>query len=77
MTPRLSGHFSIFGLVLFVPKSPLGMLRQWSLEKFEIFNDEVIIANEQPRKDVRLRGSSLIKPCAKVLRQNESQSHVT
>ena len=24
--------------------------------KFAIFNDEVIIANEQPRKDVRLRG---------------------
>ena len=30
-----------------------------------------IIANEQPREDAR-RGGSLIKPCAKVLRQNES-----
>ena len=30
-----------------------------------------IIANEQPREDAR-RGSSLIKPYAKVPRQNES-----
>ena len=60
-----------------MPKSPLGILRQWSPEKFAIFNDEVIIANDQPREGVRLRGSSLIKPCAKVPRQNESRSHVT
>ena len=36
MTPRLSGHFSIFGLVFFVLKSLLGIVRQWSLEKFVI-----------------------------------------
>ena len=36
MTLRLSGHFSIFGLVFFVLKSPLGIARQWSHEKFAI-----------------------------------------
>ena len=36
MTPRLSGHFSIFGLVFFMLKYLLGIARQWSLEKFEI-----------------------------------------
>ena len=34
MTPRLSGHFSIFVLVAFVLKSLLGTLRQWSRQKF-------------------------------------------
>jgi len=36
MTPRLSGHFSIFGLVFFGLKSVLGIARQWSREKFVI-----------------------------------------
>ena len=36
MTWRLSGHFSIFGLVLFVLKSLLGIARQRSREKFAI-----------------------------------------
>ena len=36
MTLRLSGHFSIFGLVFFVFKSLLGIVRQWGLEKFAI-----------------------------------------
>ena len=36
MTPRLSGHFSIFGVVFFVLKSLLGIARQWSREKFAI-----------------------------------------
>ena len=27
MTPRLSGHFSVFGLVFLVPKSLLGIAR--------------------------------------------------
>ena len=36
MTPRLSGHFSTFGLVFFVLKSLLGIARQWSREKFAI-----------------------------------------
>ena len=35
-TPRLSGHFSIFGLVFFVFKSILGIVRQWSRERFAI-----------------------------------------
>ena len=34
MTLRLSGHFSIFGgLVFFVLKSLLGIARQWSRKK--------------------------------------------
>ena len=37
MTPRLSGHFAMFGLVFFVLKPLLGIARQWSLEKFAIF----------------------------------------
>ena len=36
MTPRISGHFSIFGLVFFVLKSLLGIAKQWSREKFAI-----------------------------------------
>ena len=36
MTPRLSGHFSIVGLVFFVLKSLLGIEKQWSHEKFAI-----------------------------------------
>ena len=36
MTPILSGHFSIFRLVFFVLKSILGIVRQWSRERFAI-----------------------------------------
>ena len=36
MTPRLSGHFSIYGLVFFVLKTLLEIARQWSCEKFAI-----------------------------------------
>ena len=36
MSPRLSGHFSVFGLVFFLLKSLLGGARQWSLENFAI-----------------------------------------
>ena len=36
MTSRLSGHFSISGLVFFVVKSLLGIVRQWSREKVAI-----------------------------------------
>ena len=36
MTPRLSGHFSIFGLVFFVFNSLLGIVRQWTREKSPI-----------------------------------------
>ena len=36
MTRRLSGHFSIFGLVLLVLKFLLGIARQRSREKFAI-----------------------------------------
>ena len=35
MTPRLSGHFSMFGLVFFVLKSLLGIARQWSRENLQ------------------------------------------
>ena len=40
MTPRLSGHFSIFGLVLFVLSSLLGIARQGRREKFAILTLE-------------------------------------
>ena len=36
MTLKLSGHFSIFGLVFFVLKSLLEITRQWSRPKFAI-----------------------------------------
>ena len=36
-----------------------------------------LTANEQPGEDVRLPGGSIIKPCGKVPRQNESQSDLT
>ena len=36
MTPRLSGHFSIFGLAFSVLNSLLGIARQWSREKFAV-----------------------------------------
>ena len=39
MTPRLSGHFSMLGLVFFVLRSLSGIARQWSLEKFAINNN--------------------------------------
>ena len=38
MTPRLSSHISIFGLVFFVPKSLLGITRQWSRKKISNFD---------------------------------------
>ena len=37
MAPRLSGQTSIFGVVFFVSKSPLGIEGQKNLEKFAIF----------------------------------------
>ena len=36
MTLRLSGHISIFGLVVFVLRSLLGIVGQWSREIFAI-----------------------------------------
>ena len=47
MTPRLSGHFSIFGLVFFALKSVLEIARQWSREKFAILT-------LKPRSHVRI-----------------------
>ena len=47
MTTRLSGHFSIFGLVLFVLKSLLGIARQWS-------GEELAVLNLRPRSHVRI-----------------------
>ena len=47
MAPRLSGQTSIFGVVFFVSKSPLGIDRQKKLEKFAIFT-------RKPRNHVRI-----------------------
>ena len=47
MTPMLSGHFSIFGLVFFVLNPLLGIARQWSREKFAILT-------LKPRSHVRI-----------------------
>ena len=41
MTPRLSVHFSIFGLVFFVLNSLLGIARQWNREKFAILTQKL------------------------------------
>ena len=38
MTPRLSGHISIFGWVFFVLKSLLRIKRQWSRENVAILS---------------------------------------
>ena len=38
VTRRLYGHIAIFGLVLFVLKSLLGIARWWSREKFSILS---------------------------------------
>ena len=47
MNLRLSGHFSIFGLLFFVLKSLLGIVRQWSVVKnFKI--------EPKPRSHVRI-----------------------
>ena len=47
MAPRLSGQTSIFGVVFFVSKSPLGIDRQKKLEKFAILT-------RKPRNHVRI-----------------------
>ena len=47
MIPRLSGHFSTFGLVLSLLNSLLGIARQWSREKFAILT-------LKPRSHVRV-----------------------
>ena len=47
MAPRLSGQTSIFGVVFFVSKSPLGIDRQKKLEKFAILT-------RKPRNQVRI-----------------------
>ena len=49
MTPMLSGHFSIFGLVFFVLESLLGIARQWSRKK-----KKNVILNLRPRSHVRI-----------------------
>ena len=47
MAPRLSGQASIFGVVFFVSKSPLGIERQKKLAKFAILT-------RKPRSHVRI-----------------------
>ena len=44
MTPTLSGHNSMFGLVSFVLKSLLGIARQWSRRKFAILSVKPLFA---------------------------------
>ena len=45
---------------------------------FKLLKIEIdFIANEQDLEDARLRGSSVIKPCAKVPRRNEFRGDVT
>ena len=47
MAPRLSGQTSIFGVVFFVSKSPVGIERQKKLEKFAILT-------RKPRSHARI-----------------------
>ena len=47
MAPRLSGQTSIFGVVFFVSKSLLGIMRQKQLKKFTILS-------RKPRNHVRI-----------------------
>ena len=47
MAPRLSGQTSIFGVVFFVSKSPLGIERRMKLEKFAILT-------RKPRSHARI-----------------------
>ena len=47
MAPRLSGQTSIFGVLFFVSKSPLGIERQKKLEKFAILT-------RKPRSHARI-----------------------
>ena len=47
MNPRLSGHFSIFGLLFFELKSLLGIVRQWRRVKSAILT-------VTPRSHVRI-----------------------
>ena len=47
MTLRLSGHFSLFGLVFFELKSLPGIARQWSHEK-------IAVLSVKPRSHVRI-----------------------
>lgn len=44
---------------------------------FRLFIYYLFIATSQPRKDARLWRSSLIKPCAKIPKQNESRIKTT
>ena len=66
MTPSLSGHISIFGLVFFVLKFLLGSARQQSREKVAILlqkpgvsvqikNNQTIGDNFPPKRTVPIR----------------------
>ena len=64
MTPSLSGHISIFGLVFFVLKFLLGSARQQSREKVlpqkpgvsvQIKNNQTIGDNFPPKRTVPIR----------------------
>ena len=67
MTPRLSGHFSIFSLVFFVLKSFLGIARRWSREKFAIFSHKlrshVRISIYHIERGLLVSSANWISPC--------------
>ena len=67
MTPRLSGHFSMFSLVFFVLKSFLGIARQWSCEKFAIFSHKlrshVRISIYRIERGLLVSSANWISPC--------------
>ena len=54
MTPRLSGHFSIFGVVFFVLEYLLGIARKWSRVR-ELQGNHHHESNENVKKLLSLR----------------------
>ena len=67
MTPRLSGHFSLFGLIFFVLKSLLGIARQWSREKFAVLNLKPRILQQDGNWDE----STFVKTSGTVAKDNK------
>ena len=68
MAPRLSGQTSIFGVVVFVSKSPLGIERQKKLEQFAILT-------RKPRSHARIliyRTTGLLATFGKLINRTYS-----
>ena len=68
MTPRLSDHFSIFGLFFVVLKSLLGTARQWSRENFAILS-------LKPRSQAGLLNKQKLKGHFRVALSKWGQAH--